>query len=145
MMIEVKMPAGILIMVSLLLFTTLGYAGVAVIGHRGDGIDHLTKHQVKRFYLGKVTSFSNGTHVEVIDLPVGNAIRDDFYKKIVGKSKSQVKAYWSKRIFTGKGTPPKALDDAGAVKHWVADGAGRLGYIDSKSVDDSVTVLFSAN
>jgi len=116
-------------------------AGIAVIGHPGTSAGGLTQHQVKDLYLGKVTAFSDGTRAEVIDLPGGSAVRDEFYKKVVGKNKAQVKAYWAKRIFTGKGTPPKSLDGAAAVKKWVAGKPGRLGYIDSGSVDDSVSVL----
>ncbi len=125
----------------LLCAMSFAQAGIAVIGHPGGSISGLTQHQVKDLYLGKVTAFSDGTRVNVIDLPDGNAVRDNFYSKVVGKNKAQVKAYWAKRIFTGKGTPPKALDDAAAVKQWVAGKPGRLGYIDSGAVDDSVSVL----
>ena len=120
---------------------SVAHAGIAVIGHSGDAVGNLTQHQVKDFYLGKVTAYNDGTPVDVIDLPDGNAIRDQFYGKVVGKNKAQVRAYWTKRIFTGKGVPPKSLDDAAAVKKWVAEKPGRLGYIDSSAVDDSVSVL----
>ncbi|MBI1195130.1 MAG: phosphate ABC transporter substrate-binding protein [Gammaproteobacteria bacterium] len=130
-----------LIAVILLFAVSVAQAGIAVIGHSGDTVGNLTEHQVKDFYLGKVTAFNDGTHVDVIDLPEGNAVRDQFYDKVVGKSKAQVQAYWAKRIFTGKGTPPKSLEDAAAVKKWVAEKPGRLGYIDSSAVDDSVSVL----
>jgi len=122
---------------------SVAQAGVAVIGHSGNAAGNLTKHQVKDFYLGKVTAFNDGTPVAVIDLPDGNAVRDEFYSKVVGKKKAQVQAYWAKRIFTGKGTPPKSLDDAAAVKKWVAGKPGRLGYVDSSAVDDSVSVLLT--
>jgi len=35
--------------------------------------------------------------------------RDDFYNKVTGKSAAQMKAYWSKIIFTGKANHPRKL------------------------------------
>ncbi len=119
-------------------------AGVAVIGNPADGSGKLSKQQVKRIFLGKISSLPNGSVAEVVDLPPGDPVRKTFYSKVIHKSPSQLKSYWAKRVFTGKGSPPKALPDAAAVKQWVVSGKGRIGYIDSAAVDDSVQVLFEA-
>ena len=61
-----------------------------------------------------------------------------FYKKVVGKSESQAKAYWSKQIFTGKGTPPEEVGGDDAVKAKIASTPSAVGYIDASAVDGSV-------
>ena len=70
-------------------------------------------------------------------------MRDDFYNKVTGKSAAQMKAYWSKIIFTGKGQPPKEVADNAAVKKLVADSPSAIGYIDKSALDSSVKAVFS--
>ena len=62
-----------------------------------------------------------------------------------GRSKSdfQIKAHWSRLLFSGKGKPPKVLDNDAAVKKWVAEHPKALGYINSSADDASVKVLYT--
>ena len=139
-----KRLTGILLTALLAASVTAVQAGVAVIGNPADGSGKLSKQQVKRIFLGKISSLPNGSVAEVVDLPAGDPARKAFYAKVIHKTPAQLKSYWAKRVFTGKGSPPKTLPDAAAVKQWVVAGKGRIGYIDSGAVDDSVQVLFEA-
>ena len=56
------------------------------------------------------------------------------------KSSSQIKAYWSKLVFTGKGKPPTELSGADAIK-FVAEKPYAIAYVDASKVDTSVKVL----
>ena len=95
---------------------------------------------IKKIYLGKNKSFDNGTKVSPVDQN-GNAVADEFNDKVVGKSSSQINAYWSKLVFTGKGTPPGKLDSDQAVIDFVAANKDAIGYIDSAKVSDKVKVI----
>ncbi|MNP49690.1 hypothetical protein D3C76_1438950 [compost metagenome] len=57
------------------------------------------------------------------------------------KSASQLKAHWSKIIFTGRGQPPQAVSSSAEVKKRVAENPGTIGYIDAREVDGSVRAL----
>lgn len=121
--------------------SAMAEGGVVVIGSPGIDVPSLSEKTVRNLYLGKTVQLDNGTRVEVIDLPAGNPVREEFYEKVIGKDTTQVKAYWAKRIFTGKGSPPDTRMDERAVIRWVSEGPGRIGYIDSEAVDGSVRVL----
>ena len=54
---------------------------------------------------------------------------------------AQVKAIWSKILFTGRGVPPKQLLDSAAVKKAVAANPKAVGYIEKSAVDASVKVV----
>ncbi|MBB1384157.1 phosphate ABC transporter substrate-binding protein [Pseudoalteromonas sp. SG45-5] len=95
---------------------------------------------IKKIYLGKNKSFDNGTKVSPVDQN-GTAVADEFNDKVVGKSSSQINAYWSKLVFTGKGTPPGKLDSDQAVIDFVAANKDAIGYIDSAKVSDKVKVI----
>jgi hypothetical protein len=71
----------------------------------------------------------------------GSSERDEFYAKL-GKSPAQLKAYWSKIIFTGRGQPPRTVANGIAMKARLAADPTAIGYLDTQLVDDSVRVLF---
>jgi ribosomal protein S3 len=56
-------------------------------------------------------------------------------------SEREVNRYWAKRKFTGKAKTPKVLVSDREVKEWVARTPEGLGYIDGKSLDNTVKVL----
>ena len=98
---------------------------------------------LNRLFLGRSSSFADGSKATPLNLAEGQASRDEFDSKVLNRSSAQLKAYWSKLVFTGKGTPPKELADDAAVKAAVAADASAIGYISSASVDGSVKVVAS--
>jgi len=78
-----------------------------------------------------------------VDQNEGSAIRDSFYQKVAKKDAGQMKAYWSKMIFSGKAIPPVASSNDATVKTWVVNNPKGVGYIDSSAVDDTVKVLLT--
>lgn len=58
------------------------------------------------------------------------------------KNDQQIKAYWAQLLFTGKGTPPKAVDSSVEIKKLLSDNPALIGYIDAEDVDDNVKVVF---
>lgn len=111
-------------------------AGVVVVVSSNSDISSMSGKDVKAAYLGKGKKFNT------IALPEDSATHNGFMSKVVGKSDSQFKAYWSKKIFSGKGVPPKVVDNAAAVKRAVAGSTKAIGYIDSSELDNSVKVVY---
>lgn len=103
----------------------------------GPNAAALTKEQVANVYLGR------NFELKPIDLPEGAALREQFYKKATERDQSQIKAVWSRILFTGKGQAPLMLPDAASVKKAVATDPKAIGYIDKGSVDSSVKVVLS--
>ncbi len=102
----------------------------------------LSKDQVTDIFLGKLSRFPNGVAAVPIDQEEGSSSRDDFYRRLADKTPAQLKAYWSKIIFTGRGQPPGTVTNGVEVKKRLATNTSAIGYIDSSLVDDSVRVLF---
>ena len=119
----------------------LALAEVAVIVHPSASVDSLTADEISRLFMGKSKSFPNGSPAIALNQDDGSATRDVFNQEICNKSPSQYKAYWSKLVFTGKGTPPKDSGDDAAVNALVASNPKMIGYVDASVVDDSVKVI----
>ncbi len=124
-----------------LMFSPLSQAELVVIAHPSAGVDRLDQGAVKQLFLGKMRKLA-GQKVKLLDQVSGSADREQFYTQVTGKSSAQLKSYWSRLIFTGKGKPPEVVGGGAAVKSRVATSAGAVGYVDATQVDDSVKVLF---
>jgi ABC-type phosphate transport system substrate-binding protein len=98
----------------------------------------MSKAQIAQFFLGKSSSMNP------VDQPESAPLRTEFYKKVTDKDPSQVKALWSKLVFTGKATMPKEAADSAAVKKAVASDPKAIGYIEKSAVDASVKVIYTA-
>ena len=118
------------------------FAEVVVIVHPSNGIA-LTPEQASNIFLGKTSSFPGDGPVTPVDMAEGNAVREEFHSKVTKKDVSQLKAYWSKQTFTGKGTPPKEMASAAEMKKFVASNPGAAGYIEKSALDGSVKAALS--
>jgi len=115
-------------------------AEVAVIVHPSNSAT-VDQAEITRLFTGRGTTFSSGSKATPLNLAESVAARGEFDSKVLSKSSSQMKAYWSKLVFTGKGTPPKELNSDAEMKAAVAADANAIGYIDAAAVDGSVKVL----
>ncbi len=130
-----------LLCVSSLLFAVHGFSETAIIVHPDNPISSLSAQEIEDIFLGKNKRFSNGNAIIPIEQNENNPIRSLFIKSIMGKSDSQVKAYWARIIFTGKGQPPKQVNSDSDVIKMVAQDPSTIGYIDASSVNNLVKVV----
>lgn len=134
----------LVIAVALSLPITLS-AQIAVVVNPANSVSSIDAEDAKRLYLGKSSKFPDGSAAEVVDQNEGEAARAVFYSSIVGKSESQAKAFWSKQLFTGKGSPPEQVGGDAEVKAKVSANANAIGYIDASSLDSSVKKVLSVD
>lgn len=135
---KIRTIAGGLALFALLSATA--QAGMAVIAHPSNPIAGISADETAKIYLGKSSSFNNGRTATPVDQTAGPT-RTKFNAQVLQKNDGELKAYWSKLLFTGKGRPPEEIGDDAAVKAWVAKNPNGLGYVDGKAVDSSVKVL----
>lgn len=119
------------------------FAETAVVVSKSSAVDTLDKDVVSDIFLGKSPTFPNGKEAVPVELKDGQAARESFHSGATGKSQAQLKAYWSKMLFSGKGSPPKEVADGASMKALIADNPNMIGYIDGADVDDSVKVVLT--
>jgi ABC-type phosphate transport system substrate-binding protein len=130
-------------LLSFVLLSALGAAAlpasaeIVVIVSKQNPATRMFSEQASQFFLGKSNLFTP------VDQADGSAIRNEFYKKVADKDAAQVKALWSKLVFTGKATPPKEFPNSADVKKAVAADPKAIGYIDKSAVDDTVKVILT--
>lgn len=124
-----------------LLIAVPAQAELAIIANPDSKAIGTTKDELAKLYLARSNTISGGVKVEPMDQEPGSASREQFYSKVVEKNESELKRYWSKRMFTGKGKPPRTVQDDQAMKEWVSRNRDAIGYIDGALLDGTVKVL----
>jgi len=116
------------------------WAGIVVVVHPSNSAE-LDAKQVQRIFLGKEKKFSDGKEALPINSASSYPSRELFDSTVLNRSSSQVSAYWSKLVFTGKGIPPKEVNNDAAVIEIVANNPNAVGYVDSGSVTADVKAI----
>ena len=86
-------------------------AQVFVIAHKKMDIKSASKKDIQKVFLGKSKKIG-----DVSVVPINHDENTDDYKQFVkvvlGKNLKQLKRYWARKVFTGKGTPGESKDNA---------------------------------
>ncbi len=133
-----KTTIGIVLLALAGMANAPAWAGeIVVIVNPKNPATKMFSEQAGQFFLGKSTMFTPVEHNE------SAAIRNDFDQKVLNKDASQVKAIWTKLVFTGKGSLPKEYGSSAEVKKAVAADVTAIGYIEKSAVDDTVKVILT--
>lgn len=112
-----------------------------VIVNKDSSISSLTKDQISKLFLKKVTRFTDGTTALPVDLVSDSSIRQAFSGEIHGQSVASVRKYWQKQIFSGRGVPPPEKHNDQEVIAFVEANPGAIGYISASTSTDDVKVI----
>ena len=113
---------------------------IVVVAGEGSAISGLSREQAEQLYLGRASTLHGGTPVSLADLPPGPT-RDRFYARLTGKNPSQIRAHWSRMVFTGRALPPREVADADQLRSLLATEPNLIGYLPAAAADDRLKIL----
>jgi hypothetical protein len=121
-----------------LLFTHAHAGEILVIGNGNvPKIDAVT---VQKIYTGKFISVS-GVSVTPVTFKTGTPSRNRFLKDYLNQDEEKYTAYWTVRLYIGKGTPPVELPNVSDVIGFVQSTPGAIGYIDEAELKQGMNVI----
>lgn len=112
-----------------------------VIVNKDSSVSSLTKDQISKLFLKKVTRFTDGTTALPVDLVSDSSIRQAFSEDVHGQSVASVRKYWQKQIFSGRGVPPTEKSNDSEVIAYVEANPGAIGYVSASTQTGSVKVI----
>ncbi|MCH9649057.1 MAG: hypothetical protein K0U98_12535 [Deltaproteobacteria bacterium] len=101
-----------------------------VIAHPEVRVDWISKSDASDYFLKKTPRWTDGADIKPIDLNV-QEVRNEFSTAIHDRSRSAIKKYWQRQIFTGRGTPPPEKDSEREIVEFVSSTPGAIGYVSS--------------
>ena len=101
----------------------------------------MSREEAAQLFLGYRNRLADGTLVMLVDLPVG-PIRNRFYKQLTNKNPVQVRATWSRLVFSGRVRPPVEASNPNEALEWVANTPNTIGYLPANIQDERIKTLF---
>ena len=118
------------------------HAELAVVVNARCGVAAMTRNEVINIFFGRNRQFFNGVEVQPVDMADSHPDRARFYAGLVGKDLSEVNAYWSRQVFSGRMQPPAKVVSPEEVLKWVASHSGGIGFIELSRADARVRVVY---
>ena len=128
--------------IGLLLVSPNSVAGgdVVVIVHP-DNTTEIDKNKITRIYFGRTRTFDDGTPALFIAQPESAMATPAFFQRVLDRNSSQVRAIWSKLMFTARAMPPQTVTSDTEVIKLVSENPNFIGYISEQSLTDKVRVI----
>lgn len=133
--------SSLILLAGMSMQATVGFADVVLIVNPAIEIDSLSKSDVARIFLGKTAQLPSGQDITPLNQYFSSETRGEFDKKMLRKSPGQMKAYWSKQLFTGEGSPPEEVPGDLDVLKMILDDKSYIGYVDDSVVNKGVKVI----
>jgi len=130
----------IYIILIILFVVNISNAQVAVIANKSIKVDKISKSELLDCYTGDMPKWDDGQKVYVFDIKPRAEIKDIFYKYL-GKSSSRMKSIWMKRMLSGDGEPPPALESEEQMLIKVEKTKGAIGFISYDKVNSKIKVI----
>ena len=113
-----------------------------VIVHRDNPIASITRAELSAIYMKRTRSWAGGREIVPVDQPAASPVRERFSRAVHGKNAAYVTRYWQRLIFSGRGIPPRQLQNDAAVLELVRKSRNAIGYIGRETPPgDGVKVL----
>ncbi len=113
---------------------------LAIVVSKNSPLANLSSSEAQQLFSGQSRTIG-GVAVQPVDLPGGDAVRNDFYQKLLGRSPDQMRSHWARLIFTGKARPPRETSGAAEMQSLLAGSDSLIGYLPQDAVTDRLKVL----
>lgn len=117
-------------------------AELVVVVNARCGVAAMTRNEVSNIFFGRNRQYFNGIEAQPVDLSDIHPDRKRFYGLLVGKDLSEINAYWSRQVFSGRMQPPVKVNSTEEVLKWVVSHPGGIGVVDLAKADARVRVVY---
>lgn len=101
----------------------------------------LSSNELADIYLGRLNRLPDGRIVLPVDRVESDAVQDAFYREILQRNAAQLRAHWSRQVFTGRGKPPRQLQSGAELVDFIARNPSAIGFVEPALVTPSVRVV----
>lgn len=101
---------------------------IAVIVPAATGSVHLDQDELAQIFRRRKLYWGDGKKVYAVNLPASHPLRESFSASVLKAQPEEMQQYWNDMYFHGI-QPPYVLSSEAAVKRFVADTQGAIGYV----------------
>lgn len=112
-----------------------------VIVHDDNPTTSVTRADLARMFLKKVTAWPDKKQVQPVDQERTSPVRQTFSNEVHQKDPDQISAYWQVLVYSGRDVPPRILKSDEEVLAFVRTNPGGLGYVSADAPLTGVKAL----
>ncbi|HVE77233.1 MAG TPA: substrate-binding domain-containing protein [Gemmatimonadaceae bacterium] len=117
-------------------------AGYRVIVNAANPAESISRTELSRLFLKKVTTWKTGRPVVVVDQVENASARAQFTREVHEREITSVKSYWQQMVFAGRAVPPTEKPSDADVLAFVRANPNAVGYVSANAtLADGVKVL----
>ena len=105
-----------------------GGGDLILVVHSDVPVDTLNSRDLKSIFLGEKSRWANQHRIHFVTLKHPE-VHESFLRRYVGKTPTQYDIFWKKRVFSGRGRMPEAMDSPEAVMEFISQTPGAIGYV----------------
>lgn len=118
------------------------WADLVVVANPKSGIEKMSREEVVFVFMGRWRQLPSGIAAQPVDSPIDSPERAAFYRQLVNKSPSEIKAYWSRLVFSGGARPPISSESREEQLRILSSTQGAVGYLERSMIDNRVRIVF---
>jgi ABC-type phosphate transport system substrate-binding protein len=103
--------------------------GYRVVVHTSNSVKQLTRDQVSRIFLRKVTLWDNRQPVLPVDQAAESPVRRTFTKQVHNRTIASVQTWWQQQTFAGVGVAPPERASDSEVLDYIRKYPNAIGYV----------------
>ncbi|MGD9718225.1 MAG: hypothetical protein AB7U24_03205 [Sulfurimonadaceae bacterium] len=123
-----------------LLSSMLLAKGLCVVTAQSSSINEVSVHQLRDVFLQK-RKFIDGKKVVAVNFMASNSYRIEFEKTVLKMQRDKLNSYWVRQHFQGI-SPPITQASPEAMKRFIQNVEGSIGYLPREMLDESLKVLY---
>ena len=112
---------------------------IVLIARKAPG-EEVSERTAARLFLKERLFWKDGSRIVPVNLPPDHAARQAFSRAVLHRERRELVAYWNEQHFKGV-NPPVVLESEDAVKAFVRQVDGAVGYVRRNQVEPDLTVL----
>lgn len=102
---------------------------VEIIVHPDNTVTSISPAELSKIFLKRLRVWEDGQTAVAVDQVPSSAAREEFSRRVHGRSVVSIEIYWKRMIFSGKGVPPRELATDEEVLKFVRSNPGAVGYV----------------
>tara|TARA_B100000749_G_scaffold280707_1_gene278164 strand:+ start:87939 stop:88373 length:435 start_codon:yes stop_codon:yes gene_type:complete len=115
---------------SFALVVSASYAeGYKVVVHKSVALNEISKKTLNSIYLGDTTYWKNSDKIVPASLNDKNSVMKTFVNDVLGKSISDYTTHWRRKLFSGRGIPPRRFTNDQELLSFISSTENSIGVI----------------
>ena len=114
---------------------------LAIVVHQDNPASALTVADLQRIFRKQMRMWPHGESVVPVDWDATSEVRQEFSRRVLGRTVREMSEFWVQQSLTQGLTPPSTLKSSRAMLRFVASVPGAIGYLPAGEADETVRTI----